>query len=103
MNLNDEDVVGMHGDVEMGLGLGVSLCGKYAAGVNDDAGVRYCPMDFPCPSEGLRSRVVRVRLALRMPREQRGWYSHARNERVRGWGCQVQHKWGRLLRQQGLG
>lgn len=40
MNLNNEDVVGVHVNI---VGLAVSLCDKCALGVNDGGGGGYCP------------------------------------------------------------
>jgi hypothetical protein len=63
VNLDDEEVVGVNANIEMGLGLAVSLCDKCVGGVNDDAGGGYCPKDFVHPIEGLRYRVGRAQFA----------------------------------------
>jgi hypothetical protein len=63
VNLNGQAVVRVGAGIEMGMGLAVSLCDKYVAGVNDDAGGGYCPKDFVHPIEGLRYRVGRAQFA----------------------------------------
>jgi hypothetical protein len=68
VNLDDEEVMGVNANIEMGLGRAVSLCDKCVAGVNDDAGGGYCPRGFVCPIEALRNREVREGLAGRLMR-----------------------------------
>ena len=55
---SDEDLVGMHVNMEMALGLAVSLCAKYVLGVNDDDSGQYCPRDFVCLNKPLKSQEV---------------------------------------------
>ena len=54
--------MGMHVNIEMGLGLAMSLCGKYELGVNNDDGGKYIPRDFVCSSKVLRSHEVHAQL-----------------------------------------